>query len=72
MKCSVPARSTAACQDDGFLQRCHARSQSLGCGTAPCKSSSSSSRLCNLTRTGAVGATRRAAARLCSSDRRCL
>ena len=43
MKFSVPARLAVAAQDDGFLQHCHARSQSHGCGTAPIKSSSSSS-----------------------------
>ena len=42
MKCSVPARSADAVHDDGFLTLRHARSQSLGCGTAPCSSKSSS------------------------------
>ena len=43
MKFSVPARLAVATQDDGFMQDCHARSQSHGCGTAPIKSISSSS-----------------------------
>ena len=43
MKFSVPARLAVAAHDAGFLQHCHARSQSHGCGTAPIKSISSSS-----------------------------
>ena len=64
MKCSVLARCAVAHHEDGFLAHCHARSQSLGCGTDPCKSSSSSSELGKRTRNGSGGALNAATARM--------
>ena len=53
--CSVSLAACAAVKDWGVRAARHARSQSIGCGTAPANNASSPPCGCKITSTGASG-----------------